>query len=63
VINDAATRVDALVSYQLTNNVTLYVEGKNLTDEVKSWYNGDPSRPEEFEHVGWTGIAGVKWRF
>lgn len=63
VINDAATRWDAAVSYRLTKYLTVYVEGKNLTNEVKSWYNGRPGRPEEWEHVGWTGLGGVKWRF
>lgn len=63
VINNEATRWDAMVSYRLSQHFTLYVEGKNLTNEVKTWYNGRPDRPEEWEHVGWTGIAGVKWRF
>jgi TonB-dependent receptor len=63
VINDAATRWDAAISYKVTKHFTVYVEGKNLTNEVKSWYNGRPGRPEEWEHVGWTAISGVKWRF
>lgn len=63
VINDPATRWDAAANYRLTRNFTLYVEGKNLTNEDKTWYNGRPARPEEFEHVGRTWIAGVKWRY
>ena len=63
VTNNSATRWDASLNYRLTEHLTLFVEGKNLSNEVKSWYNGRPARPEEWEYVGWTGIAGVKWRF
>jgi TonB-dependent receptor len=63
VVNDPATRWDAAVNYKLTKHLTLYLEGKNLTNEVKTWYNGRPARPEEFEHVGRSWLSGVKWRF
>ena len=59
----SATRWDAAVNYKLTKHLTLYLEGKNLTNEVKTWYNGRPARPEEFEHVGRSWLSGVKWRF
>lgn len=63
VVNDPATRWDAAANYRVTKHFTVYLEGKNLTNEVKTWYNGRPARPEEFEHVGRSWIAGVKWRF
>jgi hypothetical protein len=39
------------------------VEGKNLTEEKKRWYNNTSSRPEELEYRGWDGTAGVRFRF
>ncbi|MEY2881335.1 MAG: hypothetical protein RLZZ15_3715 [Verrucomicrobiota bacterium] len=63
VINDPATRWDAAANYRVTKNFTVYLEGKNLTNEQKTWYNGRPGRPEEFEHIGRSWIAGVKWRY
>ena len=63
VVNYPATRWDATMSYRLTKHFTIYVEGKNLSEEVKSWYAGKPSKPEEWEFNGWSGVAGVKWRF
>ena len=63
VTTNDATRVDAQVSYRLNKHLSLYVEGKNLTEEKKRWYNNTPSRPEELEYRGWDGIAGVRFRF
>ncbi|MBI3887010.1 MAG: TonB-dependent receptor [Opitutae bacterium] len=63
VVNYPGSRWDAALSYRLTNNFTIYVEGKNLSEEVKSWYAGKPSKPEEWEFNGWSAVAGVKWRF
>lgn len=63
VTNNDATRVDAQVSYRINQNFTVFVEGKNLTEEVKAWYNTTPNRPEELEYSGWNGTAGVRFRF
>ncbi len=63
VTNNDATRWDAQVSYRINRNFTVFVEGKNLTEEVKAWYNTTPNRPEELEYSGWNGAAGVRFRF
>jgi TonB-dependent receptor len=63
VTNNEATRVDAQISYRINANLTLFAEGKNLTEEVKSWYTNRPDRPEEYEYSGWNGRAGVRFRF
>jgi TonB-dependent receptor len=63
VTNNDATRIDAQVSYRINRNFTVYVEGKNLTEETKRWYNNRPNRPEELEYSGWNGNAGIRFRF
>ncbi len=63
VTNNDATRWDAQVSYRVTKNFTVFVDGKNLSQEKKRWYDNTPSRPEELEYSGWNGSAGVRFRF
>ncbi len=63
VTNNDATRWDAQVSYRINRNFTVFVEGKNLGEELKRWYNTTPNRPEELEYSGWNGSAGVRFRF
>lgn len=63
VTNNDATRWDAQVSYRINRNFTVFVEGKNLGEELKRWYNTTPNRPEELEYSGWNGAAGVRFRF
>lgn len=62
-INNKATRVDASVSYRINSHLTLYAEGRNLTDEVTSWYATTPSRPEDYTFTGAIYTAGIKFRF
>lgn len=63
VTNNDATRWDAQVSYRITRNFTVFVDGKNITREMKRWYDTTPNRPEELEYSGWNGAAGVRFRF
>lgn len=63
VTNNDATRIDAQLSYRINNNWTVFVEGKNLTEEVKAWYSNKPSRPEEYEYTGWNASGGIRFRF
>lgn len=61
---DHINTVDASVSYTLRKGWNLYVEGKNLTDEVtRRIYIGRPDRPNEHEYPGWSAVAGVKFEF
>jgi len=62
-VNDTATRVDASVAYRLNRNLTLYVEGKNLTKEISSFYASVPTRPEDYTFTGATFNGGIKFRF
>jgi len=45
-------RLTAKVKYKFENNLSLYLEGSNLTDHQDSRYIGDPSRPMR------TGVGG-----
>lgn len=62
-VNDKATRVDASLSYRINKQFTLYVEGRNLTNEVTSWYATTKSRPEDYTYTGAVYTGGVKFRF
>ena len=62
-MNDTATRVDCSLSYRLNRRFTIYVEGRNLTDEVTSWYATTKNRPEEYFFTGAVYTGGVKFRF
>jgi TonB-dependent receptor len=61
---DAINTVDASLSYTLRRGWNLYLEGKNLTDEVtRRIYLGNSSRPTEHEFPGWSAVGGVKFEF
>jgi TonB-dependent receptor len=62
-VNNKATRWDASLGYRLTKRFTLYVEGRNLTNEAASWYATTPSRPEDYTYTGAIYTGGVKFRF
>jgi TonB-dependent receptor len=63
VTNNDAMRWDAQVSYRINRNFTVFVEGKNIGNETKRWYNSTPNRPEDMDYIGWDGAAGVRFRF
>jgi TonB-dependent receptor len=62
-VNYDSTRIDASVSYRLSRNFTLYVEGKNLGEEISGWYATSVTRPEEYSFSGRTFNGGIKFRF
>ena len=62
-INNKATRYDASVSYRVNKRFSIYVEGRNLTDEVSSWYATTPGRPEDYTFTGAIYTGGIKFRF
>ena len=62
-VNDEATRVDASLSYQISRQFTVYTEGRNLTNEVTSWYATTRSRPEDYLYTGAIYTAGIRFRF
>src|SRR5688572_8386558 len=62
-VNYDSTRIDASISYRLSRSLTLYVEGKNLGEEISGWYASTASRPEEYSFSGRTFNGGIKFRF
>ncbi|MDO8542212.1 MAG: TonB-dependent receptor [Opitutaceae bacterium] len=61
---DDIRTVDASLSYTLRKGWNLYLEGKNLTDEVtRRIYFGRSDRPNEHEYPGWSMVGGVKFEF
>ena len=62
-VNNKATRWDASLSYRVNRRLTLYVEGRNLSEEVTSWYATTPDRPEDYSFSGAIYTGGIKFRF
>ena len=61
-INDSL-HVDASMSYDLTDNFTLSVEGLNLTDEYSDRYVDVSDRVSNYRHFGREVIVGLRWRY
>lgn len=62
-IVDPLTWVTASASYDLTRNVTVFVEGKNLGDAVMRSNLGRPDAIYGFETWGRTYVAGMSVKF
>lgn len=54
---------DARVSYSITPQATVFLEGSNLNDEPFQMYQGARVRRDEVERYGWTARTGVQLRF
>lgn len=52
--------VEASAKYKVNDNLQLYVEGKNLTDEPEYYYFGDTSRLSQYDEFGTTFIFGAR---
>ncbi|HZW15767.1 MAG TPA: TonB-dependent receptor [Brevundimonas sp.] len=55
--------VDASASYQVTEQLSLTLEGINLTDEVPTQYVGDYNLVSVHHHTGRQVFAGFRYRF
>ena len=59
-----ATNVDAAMSYKLTDQITLSLEGVNLTDEFNDQYvDSVGDRPYVYQHTGRTFTFGVRFNY
>lgn len=54
---------DGLISYTWNENLTIFVEGINLTDEVQRTYNGDRDRFASAEQFGPRYHFGMRYSF
>ncbi|TFI60345.1 TonB-dependent receptor [Sphingomonas parva] len=60
---NATTNVDAQISYNLTDNIRLSLEGINLTDEYADLYVDADNRLNAYTHTGRQFVAGVRYTF
>jgi TonB-dependent receptor len=60
---DAYGQLDAGISYDVTKNVTVYLDGLNLTDENEFLYSVTPDRTKEYRTTGKRVSAGVRFHF
>ncbi|ESQ88309.1 TonB-denpendent receptor [Asticcacaulis sp. AC460] len=60
---DAYGQLDAGVSYDVTSNFTVYLDGLNLTDTNEFIYSVTPDRTKEYRTTGKRISAGVRYRF
>jgi TonB-dependent receptor len=57
------TSVDFSTSFQITEQLMVFAELNNLTDEPLSYYIGSSDRPKQIEYYGVRGQAGIKYGF
>ena len=60
---DAYGQLDFGLSYDVTSNFTVFVDGLNLTDEEEFIYSVSPDRTKEFRTTGRRVAAGLRFRF
>lgn len=60
---DETTRLELSVRYQVNDNVSLFFDGNNLTNEKGVRYQGRENRPYEVESFGRKYLAGVRVTF
>lgn len=52
--------ISASAKYEVNNNLQIYIEGKNLTDEPEYYYHGNESRPSQYDEFGWSAVIGAR---
>ena len=55
--------VEASAKYDVNDNLQIYLEGKNLTDEPEYYYFGDESRLMQYDEFGTSWIFGARYTF
>lgn len=60
---DSHTQIDISVSQQITDNIQVFADVINLTNEPLRFYNGVPARPEQQEYYSWWTKLGAKLTF
>ena len=57
---DDRLMVEASGKYRVNDNIQLYLEGKNLTDEPEYYYFGDERRLSQYDEFGTTIVFGAR---
>ena len=60
---DDRTLIEASAKYNVNDNLQIYLEGKNLTDEPEYYYFGDESRLMQYDEFGSSWIFGARYTF
>ncbi|MGA0543989.1 TonB-dependent receptor [Brevundimonas sp. VNH65] len=60
---NATTNVDAQMSYNITDQVRVSVEGLNLTDEYADLYVDEDNRLNAYTHTGRQFVVGLRYTF
>ncbi|MAV49769.1 MAG: TonB-dependent receptor [Hyphomonadaceae bacterium] len=55
--------VEASAKYKVNDNLQLYLEGKNLTDEPEYYYFGSDNRMMQYDEFGTSWILGARYTF
>ena len=55
--------VEASAKYSVSDNLQIYLEGKNLTDEPEYYYFGDENRLMQYDEFGTSWILGARYTF
>lgn len=61
-VNDT-TNIDASMSYEFANNMTVSLEGINLTDEYVDRYADVTDRVSDYRHTGREVAFGLRWKY
>lgn len=56
-------QLDFTTSYQITRNLNVFAEWKNITNSAGVRYTGNRNQVEEYEQFGYTLFGGVKFNF
>jgi TonB-dependent receptor len=60
---DGFENLDVTLRYALTQNLTLFADLANLTDETYVAFEGTPATPSEVERIGERYLFGVRFNF
>ena len=60
---DDRTLIEASAKYRINDNLQVYLEGKNLTDEPEYYYFGNENRLMQYDEFGTSWILGARYTF
>jgi len=60
---DDRTLIEASAKYNVNDNLQIYLEGKNLTDEPEYYYFGNENRLMQYDEFGTSWILGARYTF
>lgn len=60
---DGYENLDVTLRYAINDNLTLFADLANLTDEIYVAYEGTPATPSEVEQIGSRYLFGIRFNF